>query len=189
MNLTRPEEMVAPPGVWPEPRDSRFRQFLRHWAERRSGLMMPRTAIDPIAIKSCLPHVWMVQYQAEIDDFRCTLAGEAVNQAWGMSIGGKRLSDYMPAGMLQRAMASYRRMLAVPALQVSCRSITRADAMEHGAERLILPVSDDSGRPYGVFGISLYYFADEDRTMTPQHVQGGDVVFYPCAALPAEPPA
>jgi len=180
-------DSIGTAGIWPDFVDMRFRLLLRHWAESRCGLMAPRGMIDPIAIKSCLPNVWMMQYLADSDDFRCTLAGEAVNQAWGQSIIGKRPSDYMPAGMLRRAQETYRRMLAMPALQVSRRPITRTDAMEQGAERLILPVSDDAGKPYGLFGMTLYYLGTQSRIGNPQDMQG-EVTFYPCTGLPAVPP-
>lgn len=180
-------EAVGVTGIWPEFADLRFRLLLRHWAENRCGLMAPRGAIDPIAIKSCLPNVWMMQYLAESDEFRCTLAGEAVNQAWGQSIIGKRPRDYMPAGMLQRTLETYRRMLTMPALQVSRRPITRIDSIRQGAERLILPVSDDAGRPYGLFGMTLYFLGTESRIGNPQDIQG-EVTFYPCAGLPGTPP-
>ena len=171
-------------GVWPEFSDIRFYQLLRHWAEHRQGLMTPRSAIDPIAIKSCLPNVWMMQHLADSGDFRCTLAGEAVNQAWGQSIIGKRACEYMPASMQRRAQDTYRLMLSMPALQVSHRPITRADAMQQSAERLVLPVSDEWGKPYGVFGMTLYFLGTQSRIGNPQDIQG-DVAFYPCATLPA----
>lgn len=188
MTSALPGDTTGAAGVWPDFADSRFHQLLHHWAECRRGLMAPRSAIDPVAIRHCLSNVWIMQYLADSDDFRCTLAGEAVNQAWGQSIIGKRPCDYMPAGMLQRAQDTYRRMLTVPALQVSRRPITRNDAMQQSAERLILPVSDDAGKPYGIFGMTLYVLATQSRIDNPQDIEG-DVTFYPCAALPDTPPA
>lgn len=112
---------TGPAGIWPELADPRFSQLLRHWAEGRRGLLPPRSAIDPIAIRSCLPNIWLYQYLPEEDDFRCSLAGEAVNQAWGASVIGKKPRDFMPPSVLPTVLDSYRETLRRPALQVSRR--------------------------------------------------------------------
>jgi hypothetical protein len=178
---------MAARDCWPELADARFRTVLRHWAERRAGLMTPRTAIDPAAIRDCLPHVWLYKYLPEDNDFICTLAGEAVNEAWGRSLIGKRASVFMPPAMQARVPKLYRRMLETPAIQVSRRRITPADGMAQSAERLILPLAHDDGSPYGVFGLTLYYLGTQTSFEDPLNMQGA-VTLYDCAGLPATPP-
>lgn len=179
--------IMAPPGCWPELTDPRFRNLLRHWAERRQGLMAQRSAIDPAAIRGCLPHVWLYQYLPAENDFLCTLAGEKVNEAWGHSLIGKRISQFMPPAMLARVPLLYRRMLEQPALQVSRRRIVPADGVAQSAERLILPLSRDDGSAYGVFGLTLYYLGAQSSFDDPLDMQGA-VTLYDCASLPVTLP-
>jgi len=188
-----PEGLFGPPQAWPVLGDPRFTCLLRHWAEGRSrvngrpGLMMPRAAIDPVAIRGCLANVWLYQYLPDEDDFLCTLAGEAVNQAWGRNLKGQRISNFMSPAMLARVPALYRRMMDIPAIQVSLRQISPADGVEQSAERLVVPLSDATGRPWGVFGLTLYYLGPQAR-MTDQAGMPGHVVLYPCADLPDSAP-
>jgi hypothetical protein len=181
------EVTMGPPACWPVLGDARFRILLRHWAENRSGLMAPRSAIDPAAVRECLPHVWLYQYLPEENDFLCKLAGEKVNEAWGQSLIGKRVSQLMPPAMLARVPVLYRRMLQLPALQVSRRRITPPDRLVQSAERLILPLSRDDGTPYAVFGMTLYYLGDQSSFDDPLDMQGA-VTLYDCSRLPATPP-
>ncbi|MCW0233572.1 MAG: PAS domain-containing protein [Ferrovibrio sp.] len=175
---------VAPPGEWPGFRDSRFMLLLQHWAANRNGLMMPRAALDPAAIKTCLPHVWLFQYLAESDSFLCRLSGEQVNEAWGVNMAGKQPQEFMPPESAAMAHLIYRRILLTPALHVGHRRIAPAGRQAKLAERLVVPLSDAEGRPYGIFGLSLYYFDPITQAELPPHV-GPEVTYYPCAGLPA----
>ncbi len=186
-NSTEADGRVAPPGEWPQFRDSRFMLLLRHWATSRVGLMMPRSALDPAVIKSCLPHVWLFQYLPESDSFLCRLSGEQVNEAWGVTMIGRRPQDFMPPGSAAIAQQIYRRILLTPAVHVSQRHITPPDRQAKAADRLVVPLSDDQGRPYGIFGLSIYHFDPITQAGHPPHV-GPEVTYYPCAALPAAPP-
>jgi len=187
------EEVIGPPQAWPALADPRFKTFLRHWAQNRPlingkpGLAMPRSAIDPVAIRGCLANVWLYQYLPTEQDFLCTLAGEAVNLAWGQSLMGRRISQFMSPAMLAHVPALYRRMMALPALQVSRRRITPAGGVEQSAERLIVPLVDSNGGPWGVFGLTLYQLGAQKRMTDPAALQG-PVTLYPCADLPADPP-
>lgn len=178
---------VAAPGQWPVLRDPRFVQLLRHWADNRVGLTMPRDALAPAAIKPCLPHVWLFQYRADSDSFVCRLSGEQVNEAWGTNITGKQPQDFMPAESAAIAHRIYRRILLTPALHVSYRHIAPRARLEKGAERLVVPLSDARGQPYGIFGLSLYDYDPITQAGHPPHV-GPDVTYYHCDGLPAELP-
>lgn len=187
------EGEVAEPGRWPVFRDPRFLQLLRHWAENRRsvdgkpGLMMPRAALDPVAIRACLAHIWLAQYLPDEDDFIFRLAGERVNEAWGASITGKRTDEFMPPASAATARQIYRRILLTPAVHVGYRRIEPAERQEKGAERLVVPLSDGAGGPWGIVGMSLYHFNPVTQANLPPSV-GRDVTYYPCAGLPAETP-
>ena len=181
--------VVAEPGAWPGFRDPRFHTLLRHWAAGRavngsSALMMARTALDPVAIRGCLAHIWLAQYLPAEDNFIFRLAGERVNEAWGVNITGKRSEDFMPPASAATARQIYRRILLTPALHVGYRRIEPAERQEKGAERLVLPLSDAEGGPWGIVGMSLYHFNPVTEANLPPYV-GPDVTYYPCAGLPA----
>lgn len=181
------DSQVGPPGQWPTFRDPIFLLLLRHWAHNRVGLVMPRQALDPAAIKPCLPHVWLYQYNHEDSTFVCRLSGEQVNDAWGVNMAGKRPEDFMPPESAAMANVIYRRILFTPALHVGHRRIAPQNRQEKAAERLVVPLSDAHGRAYGIFGLSLYYFDPITQAELPPQV-GPNVTYFPCAALPASMP-
>ncbi|MEK9970562.1 MAG: PAS domain-containing protein [Ferrovibrio sp.] len=181
------EVTMGPPGVWPALHEPRFRSLLRHWAERRQGIMTPRSAIDPVAIRNCLSNVWIYQYLPDVDDFLCTLSGEAVNQAWGHSLMGRRITQIMSPVMLSHVQVLYRQMLALPAIQVSHRRITPADGVAQSAERLIVPLSRDDGSAYGILGITVYHLGLQASFGNLRDMQG-EVTMYDCHTLPNTSP-
>lgn len=181
------EGAVAEPGAWPVFRDPRFLILLRHWASNRAGLVMPRTALDPVDIRACLAHIWLAQYLPDEDSFVFRLAGERVNEAWGTTITGKRSEEFMPAASAVTATQIYRRILFTPAVHVGYRRIEPAERQEKGAERLVVPLSDADGGPWGIVGMSLYHFNPVTEADLPPYV-GPDVTYYPCAGLPPGSP-
>jgi hypothetical protein len=178
---------IGPPGRWPSFSDPRFRLFLRHWAERRVGLVVPRSAIDPATLKPCLPYVYLMRYDPAFDTFICTLSGELVNQAWGTTLMGKRPHDFMPASSAALANEIYRRIVLTPILHVGHRHSGSPDVPVKAAERLVVPLSDADGRPYGLFGLSVYHFDPIAEATYAPHV-GSNFTEYFCADLPADLP-
>lgn len=172
---------------WPALPDPRFLPFLRHWAERRRGLMMPKQDIDPIALKSCLPNVWLHRYLPDRNEFLCVLAGEQVNAAWGGSIANKPLAEIMRPEQYDLTRTRYRQVMELPAIQVVRRTIVPSAAVAKDTDRLIVPVSDEAGRPVGVFGMTLYHFDPLVGFDLPVS-QDGEAVMYRCAGLPAAAP-
>lgn len=176
---------LGPAGVWPSLEHPLLRQFLQHWAARRDGLTMPRGAIEPAMLRACLPSVYLMRYRAETDDFLCTLAGEKVNEAWGQSLIGKRPQDFMSPESAALAQAIYRHITLIPALHVGRRDSVWATGRPYkAADRLVVPLGDGAGRPWGLFGLSLYHFNPLTEAGHAPYV-GPDVLYYPCADLPA----
>lgn len=173
----------AKPGVWPSLKDPRLQVLLRHWANNRNGLVMPRSALDPAALKICLPNAWLYRFLSAENDFICTVSGEKVNSAWGCSLMGKRIDETMPANMIAFATLAYRLILEMPAIQISTRRIEPPDGIEQVSERLIVPLTDDAGDPYGVLGVTLYSLGDLQQLSPSDDVQD-EATFYPCAGLP-----
>jgi len=188
----REDGLWAAPGVWPSFANPLLMLFLRHWAERRAidgkpTTVMPRAAIDPSILRACLPDVWLFQYLRDEDRFVCTLAGERVNDAWGQSLIGKTPQQFMKPESAAIAQDIYRRIVLTPALHVSHRRIAPAGRHEKGAERLVVPLSDGQGQPYGIFGLSLYHFDPVTEAAHEPYV-GNDVTYYACDALPEQSP-
>lgn len=179
---------IAAPGVWPTLKPPRLSTLLEHWAARRQGLRMPRSAIEPAAIKSCLPNIWLYRFLPEDNDFVCTVSGEQVNEAWGTSLMGKRLGAIMPESMLPFTLLIYRRILEMPAIQTSRRRIAPPNGVEQSSERLIVPLSDDEGRPYGILGVTSYALGGLAQLMNRSEEVEDAAVLYPCAGLPQSPP-
>jgi len=151
-------------GRWPEPADPNMRLLLRRWAEWRNGLHPPpRSRIDPAARRQA---------------------------AWGRSIiGNDPLTLWGPqAGLIVRE--RLKRVALIPAIVHGRTTITPVSAggapLDAGksAERLILPLATEDGRPFGVIGMTLYRY---DRLLSADSHAPALLLKswrYPCARLP-----
>lgn len=145
--------------------------------------MMPRSAIDLAAIKTCLPNIWLYRFLPEENEFVCTVSGEKVNEAWGTSLMGKRLGEIMPPSMMPFTLLLYRRMLEIPAIQTSRRLIAPPGGIEQSSERLIVPLCDDARRPYGVLGVTVYSLGGLAQLMSRSEEVEDEATLYPCSGL------
>ncbi len=179
----------APPGQWPSLPEPRQRLLLRHWALWREGLLPPpRSRIDPALIKPCLADLWIFRIADTADDLVCTLAGENIRETWGYSIIGARPVDLWGPDDGEVVRQRLLRVARTPGLVHGCTGITPRTGASKLAHRLMLPLADEAGQPYGVIGVTYYVY---DRSRDPQ--QPGDATlqftrFYACAGLPATPP-
>lgn len=177
-------------GRWPAPDDPNMQLLLRRWAEWRNGRNPPpRSRVDPAALKSGLPTIWIWRLSEDRSTLTCTLAGEEVQAAWGRSIiGNDPLTLWGPqAGLIVRE--RLKRVALVPAIIHGRTTITPVSAggapLDAGksAERLILPLATEDGRPFGVIGMTLYRY-DRLAADSPSPVVLLKSWRYPCAALP-----
>lgn len=173
---------------WPALGDPVMQRFLRHWAQARGSdhLAAPRSRIDPAAIKPCLPNIWMFRWRPELQDFVCTLAGEAVISAWGQPMIGRSLEQIRPrAADLVRQ--RYGSILNLPALQSTHRSMGSDGDSVKAAFRLVLPLLTDGGEAYGVIGMTQYRYDPLRDDGKPVDIDA-EVKFYRCADLPRDLP-
>jgi hypothetical protein len=174
-------------GAWPDLADARLLRFLRCWAQWREGRpVSPRSAVDPILLGDCLSHVWLQYWDADRDDFVCVIAGESVRDAWGETMANRTLGEWAPAdraGILRRR---WRRMLDVPAIAVSRSPIEPVDAAPKKVDRVAVPLLDREDLPAFIFGMSVYYYDVHQAKPQPSGI--GDIAFYACDSLPADPP-
>jgi hypothetical protein len=167
--------------------DERVEAVFGHWLSCRRGRLVPRRSdLSPGAIAACLPHVWIYRWRPERDSFQNVLAGEEINQAWTFSIQGKFLDELFGpnAPVLQRR---WLELLSRPAVAYGRLAGDMGHAHYKRAERLSLPLVDDAGGPYGIFGISIYSF-DLQRAGDTAIPPPLDVVIVPCDRLPAAVP-
>lgn len=70
-------------------------ELLRYWQSLNSGATPARSQIDPAAIKKLLPHIYMVDLEAEPFRVRYRLAGTAADQWNGFSLVGRSLDEFL----------------------------------------------------------------------------------------------
>jgi hypothetical protein len=134
-----------------------LRLIADHWIEVRGTRLMPRWSdIDPARIAPSLPFVWSYRYDAEEDEFIGRLAGDEIVQAFGQSLRGKRMKEFMGPEAHRVFSAWQRTVVMRPALLHGKGAVySRADRRYNG-ERLALPLSEDGIRGDGVLGATIF---------------------------------
>jgi hypothetical protein len=157
--------MTVPPGVsrpldldaFAHVKDGRLRRLLQHWLERRgNGLAPMRTAIDPTAIAPILASVWLCDYLPADRCFRMRLAGEEINRLYGRNVTQCTFEEIIEPALLADVVRRYRRVVAEPAILHCGGNIYLASNRSEVGERLVLPLSDESGAIMHVIGASVY---------------------------------
>lgn len=181
-------------GRWPDVQDARLRLLLRRWAEWRGdmsgGHLVPaRSAVDPAAIIPCLPELWIFRLSEDRSHVVCTLAGDRLNEAWGFSIMGKTPMDLWGPEQGSLANERLKRAALLPAIVHGTSSLTPATDIPGTrlAQRLMLPLRDDAGAPYGTIGLTLlgYDRRRDQPQAAPMLVRAWR---HPCADLPSDLP-
>lgn len=187
--ITSSEEIVR--GTWPTLDNPLFRLLLRRWAEWRQGAAVPRrAAVVPSEIVPCLPQLWIFRLADDRSRVVCSLAGEQLNEDWGFSIMGKDpMALWGPeiGGIVNERL---KRVALTPGVIYGRSNITPRTGVAGPlyAERLMLPLCDDAGQPYGAMGITVFHrnrLLDDPQVVPPSQ----QAWLYPCADLPAAPPA
>ncbi len=157
--------------------------FCRHWLDIRHGQPVPlKRDIDPMAIPSCLPHVWLYEYDPLQDVFICRLAGEEINLAWGHSIKGMSLHQIVGPEYAPAIHPRWRDLLKVPAIMHGRRNEEFTRHWHMNAERLVLPLADnENGHATHLIGISIYQAANEHGTAPV--LRDRDIVTLPCREI------
>lgn len=85
----------------------------RYWASLNNGKAPERAQIDPAAIKSLLPHIYLVEFKT--DPFRVyyRLSGTFADQWNGFPLAGRYLDEFVvadPHGALRLVLEEYERV-------------------------------------------------------------------------------
>ncbi|MEX2629924.1 MAG: PAS domain-containing protein [Tistlia sp.] len=142
---------------WPPFVNPKLTVLYRYWRQRclEDG-PMPRSRLDPVELPGLLSNLMVLEVPADGGEIRFRLAGEEIEQRYGRSLRGLRLSDIFPmvrrkdtshqwAEILRDARPKYRRgPMAFPEGRV------------YEAERLLLPLSEGERRVSHILG-AIYY--------------------------------
>ena len=138
-------------------KDERLRRLLRHWLERRGdGLTPRRSAIDPTAIAPILSIIWLCDFLPADRRFRMRLAGEEINQLYGRNVTQCSFEEIIAPALLDDVMGRYRRVVEEPAILHCSGHVYLASNRSDVGERLVLPLSDDSGAVLHMIGATVY---------------------------------
>lgn len=137
------------------------RTFLRYWFDLRGDRLMPeRRDIDPAAVPSLLPKMWLWDVVPERKDFRCRLAGEEICALFGRNPRGTLLGEWVPMGIVDVARPRYQRVIDEPAICLASGMSYVADNKHAWCERVITPMTDGDANPAIVFGITVWRAPD-----------------------------
>jgi hypothetical protein len=143
----------------PHLRDMRLHLLMDHWLDRRGGNGVPlRSAIDPSAIVSMLPYIWLCEYNGAEGRFRMRLAGEEINKLYGRNISNCYFEEIASPSFLPVMMRRYRRIIEQPAILHCAGLIYFSNSSPVVGERLGLPLRMGDGRITQIIGVSMYDF-------------------------------
>jgi hypothetical protein len=143
----------------PHLRDKRLHLLLDHWLDRRGAERIPRrSAIDPSAIVSVLPNIWLCEFNPADGRFRMRLAGEEINKLYGRNISSCYFHEIANEEFLPLMTRRYRRIIEEPAILHCSGLIYFSNSSPVVGERLGLPLSMEDGRITQIIGASFYDF-------------------------------
>ncbi len=135
----------------------RLRELYDYWAARcAAGRPMPRAALDPVDLAPLLPNLMMLEVPADGGELRFRLAGDEIEDRYGRSLRGRRLSETFQ--MVRRRDTSHQWTEIVADGRPKYRRGPMAFPGDRvfEAERLLLPLSDEA-RPVSHILGAVYY--------------------------------
>jgi hypothetical protein len=130
-----------------------LRLLLRHYLEARGDRRMPaRRDIDALKLAPVLPIIWISEYEPAAGTFRYRLAGEAVNEVWGMSVSGRLLSDFVMPERFETTNKSFLKVMREATALHASGPVYRCNDRIGLGERLVLPLSSDGLAGDGLIG-------------------------------------
>lgn len=161
--------------------DPRLQSLYEHWFRVRKGTLMPdRRDIDPVAIWTVLPFVWMCDYISESGRFRFRLAGEEMNMFHHRNLVGTYLDETFSESQQEKIIAKYRRAIETPSILYVRGAIHAATHPHLRGERLLLPLSDGGERASIVLGATVSHLGAAGRDSdTPQPCETIEIPLMP----------
>ena len=120
-------------------------ELWRYWARKRATRVMPlRTDFLPYEIPQLLPLLSIIE--REQSRIRVRLMGSAVVQAYGFDATGRFFDEVLSGLRLDRATRLASTAFETGAPMFASTSYLSAGGVPHRAERIALPLGDDSMR-------------------------------------------
>ena len=146
---------------------STAQKLLDHWRSIRNGRQVPRKAdFDPMQVHDLLSNLWIYEFDREINDFVCRLAGESIHSAWGRRVKGLTYREIVGDAHHPAALERWRYLLERPAIQHSFRGDLDRSAPYRVAERLVLPLASVDV-PDRLLGYSRYELGQDQVAVRP----------------------
>ena len=156
--------------------------LLDSWCGMRVGRAVPgRRNFDPTRLGRYLSKVYIYQFDDDLGDFICRLAGEQVHEAWGVRIKGLSLREVVGDQNHPAALVRWRAVVEEPLIQYGILEERAGRKTRRIGERLIVPMHDDDGQVRLVLGLGDYEVRQYDRNWI-QPVWA-DVIRIPCADI------
>jgi len=114
--------------------------------------------IDPAAISAHLPIVWAWRYNKTEQTYFGRLAGEAITNAIGHQIRGRRLEDCFPPEAISTFRHRLDQVMTGPNLMRGFGPVYLLSGREGMGERISMPLGDDGNTSDAVFGATIYSF-------------------------------
>lgn len=134
-----------------------LRDLLAYWRQRcEADRPMPRSRLDPMELAPFLPHLMVLEVPADGSEIRFRLAGQEIEERYGHSLRGRRLSETFP--MVRRKDTSHQWAEIVDDARPKYRRGPMAFPEDRvfEAERLLLPLSSGERRVSHILG-GVYY--------------------------------
>lgn len=154
----------------------KLRVVFRHWNSARGAQAMPaRRSIDPLEMHQALPRLWI--YEREDDGlFRCRIAGEEINAAYGRPIQGRLAREVIGPKFDEVVGPRFHYVLNNAAFY---HGYSVESPSGQTIERICLPLADKDGVPRFVFGASQYFDSSAPKLYQDSYVFISlDVTFY-----------
>jgi hypothetical protein len=148
MSLERFEHSIVSPALL---------NVARHWADARGGRRMPGWSdLKPAAIKDQLAFIWSWRFDSATGEFVGRLAGERIENIFGMSIRGKSMREAFAGYDYEKIYARHVRVATEPALYRGSGLIFRHFERFDVGERIIMPLAEDGEHPDGIVGATEF---------------------------------
>lgn len=133
--------------------DQGLRDLLEHWSIARGDALVPSLSqLHPARFAGRVPHVWLFGMRPD-GAFHCRLAGGVANAAWGRMMMGRSARELLGDAYGRLVTLHWRFVLGRPAI---AHTLTPPAHGHTGAEHIVLPVADRTGRPRLVLGATVF---------------------------------
>ena len=134
-------------------RNRRIRNVLDVWLAAAAGRgIPPRRAIDPAALGRELEIVWICEVIWPGPRYRYRLAGEKVNDVYGVSLAGRHMDEIIPAEKRASVLARYHRVVTDCGISHTAGRLYLSSEKIYAGERIVLPLSENGDAVDAILG-------------------------------------